>query len=88
MYKLALALLSCAAMAACSPTRTGTAAGAATGALVGDPIGAAVGGIGGAAAGAAAGARTAQAPSGSCYVYDRNGRMVVDATGNPRLRRC
>jgi hypothetical protein len=84
MYKLALALLSCAAMAACSPTRTGTA----TGALVGDPIGAAVGGIGGAAAGAAAGARTAQAPSGSCYVYDRNGRMVVDATGNPRLRRC
>jgi hypothetical protein len=84
MYKLALALLSCAAMAACSPTRTGTAAGA----LVGDPIGAAVGGIGGAAAGAAAGARTAQAPSGSCYVYDRNGRMVVDATGNPRLRRC
>jgi hypothetical protein len=51
MYKLALALCACVAMAACSPTTTGTAAGATAGALVGSPVGAVVGGVGGAAVG-------------------------------------
>jgi len=88
MYKLALALFACATMAACSPTTTGTAAGAATGALVGGPVGAVVGGVGGAAVGTAAGARTAQAAPGYCYVYDRNGRMMMNASGQPQLRRC
>jgi hypothetical protein len=92
MYKLAFALCACVFISACSPTTTGTAAGAATGALVGGPVGAVVGGVGGAAVGAttgaAAGAQVAQASPGYCYVYDRNGRMMMDASGQPRLRRC
>jgi hypothetical protein len=71
---------------------TGTAAGARTGALIGGPVGALVGGAGGAAVGAttgaAAGARVAQASPGYSYVYDRNGRLMMDASGQPRFRCC
>jgi uncharacterized protein YcfJ len=75
---------------------TGTAAGARTGALIGGPVGALVGGVRGAAVGAttgattdaAAGARVAQASLGYSYVYDRNGRMMMDASGQPRFRCC
>jgi uncharacterized membrane protein len=92
MYKLALVLCACVTLGACSPTTTGSVAGATTGAIIGGPVGAVVGGVGGAAAGATAGAatgaRVAQASPGYCYVYDRNGRMVMNASGNPRLRRC
>lgn len=96
MYKLALALSACVVISACSPTATGTAAGATTGALVGGPVGAVVGGVSGAAVGATAGAatgastgaRVAQASPGYCYMYDRNGRMMMNASGQPRLRRC
>ena len=96
MYKLAFVLCACVTLSACSPTATGTAAGATTGALIGGPVGAVVGGVGGAAvgattgaaSGAAAGARVAQAPAGYCHVYDRNGRMMMDSSGQPRLRRC
>lgn len=85
------------AMAACSPTTTGTvggtAAGAATGAVVGGPVGAVVGGGIGAAAGTTAGAvasrsDTAGLPAGYCYARDSMGNVRHNRAGQAIAIRC
>jgi hypothetical protein len=88
MNKIGLALLACLGAAACTPTTTGTVAGATTGAIVGGPVGAVVGGGIGAAAGNVSGAQSPNAGPRTCYRYDRNGNLLLDSAGNPRLRRC
>jgi uncharacterized protein YcfJ len=87
MYRIAFGLLACAAVAACSPTTTGTVAGATTGAIVGGPVGAVVGGGIGAVAGATT-TQPIQARPGYCYVYDQKNRRLMDVYGDPQLRRC
>ncbi|MBJ6126819.1 glycine zipper domain-containing protein [Microvirga splendida] len=87
MYKIAFGLLACAAVAACSPTTTGTVAGATTGAIVGGPVGAVVGGGIGAVAGATT-SQQVQARPGWCYVYDQKNRRLNNVYGDPQLQRC
>jgi hypothetical protein len=72
MDKIALALLACLTLAACStPTQTvGTLGGVATGAAVGGPVGAVVGGAVGAVA-----TRPGSVLGGRCHYRDRYGHV-------------
>jgi hypothetical protein len=90
MQKLALTILISLAAAACqTPQQTaGTTTGVVAGAAVGGPVGAVVGGAVGATVTAPGTTLGGPAPAGYCYVTDRAGRVIVDARGNPRLRRC
>jgi hypothetical protein len=89
MHKLAFLALGCLAVAACTPTTTGTVAGATTGAIVGGPVGAVVGGGVGAVAGATTGAAAgASAGAGRCYVYDSRGNIAMNRSGRPMTTRC
>ena len=86
MRKLAFPALIALSVAGCQTgTQTaGTATGVAAGAIVGGPVGAVVGG----AVGAAATAPGAPLDPGTCYVTDRRGNIMMERSGNPRLRRC
>jgi uncharacterized protein YcfJ len=89
MHKLAIIAFACLAVAACTPTPTGTVAGATTGAVVGGPVGAVVGGGVGAVAGATTGAvASTRAGRGRCYVRDSAGNIAVNRAGRPITTRC
>jgi hypothetical protein len=86
MKKLVIATLIGLSIAACQTPQqsAGTATGVVAGAAVGGPVGAVVGGVAGATVAAPGG----PLDPGYCYVRDRNGNVLLDRNGQPRVARC